>query len=158
MHKKNPIYPPVIINNLPTKAQHRNRCGTQYARGTEGRTYSQLWGIYHTIADIVPTVTCLEKINHHAYLPWHQPLDPKRVTTRISPEETEVKSHTNPINSPCRDPEHLLIYTDGLQTRNGNTCNIIGWDVGHGRDLKHANRDIQASLIPCIDLSNKLTA
>ena len=102
--------------------------------GTENRTHSQLWRIHHSIADIAPTATHLEIINHHAYPPWHQPLDPRRITTHIScqKKETEAETHTSLVNSLCNDPKHLLIYTDGLQTKNGsNGTGLVAIHANH---------------------------
>ena len=69
--------------------------------GTENRTHSHLWRIHHTIAEIAPTATHLERISHHAYPPWHQHLDPRRITTHISRQkkEAEAETHTSLVNS-----------------------------------------------------------
>ena len=102
--------------------------------GTENRTHSQLWRIHHTIADIAPTATHLEIINHHAYPPWHQPLDPRRIATHIScqKKETEAETHTSLVNSLCNDPKHLLIYTDGSKTKNGsNGTGLVAIHANH---------------------------
>ena len=85
--------------------------------GAEDRAHSQLWRIHHTIADIVPIATHLERINHHAHPPWNQPL---RITIHISRQkETEAESHTNLANNLCNDPKHVLTYSDEFQTKNG---------------------------------------
>ena len=40
-------------------------------------------------------------------------------------KETEAETHTSLVNNLCNDPKHLLIYTDGLQTKNGSNGTVL---------------------------------
>ena len=83
--------------------------------------HSQLWRIHNSIATLTPSTTRLEEFNHTANPPWFKPLDPNRVSINIpwQMKEELAEAHTNLTNVLIHDPEHLLIYTDGSQSREG---------------------------------------
>jgi ribonuclease HI len=89
---------------------------------TTDNRHSQLWRIHNSIADLTPSSTQLERLDHTANPPWFKSLDPKRVLINIPRQKKEevVEAHTNLTNMLVNNPEHLLIYTDGSQTRAGS--------------------------------------
>ena len=90
---------------------------------TTDTKHSQLWRIHHTTADLIPSSTRLEQLDHSANPPWWTPLNPSRVQVNITQQKKEEasKAHTSLINTLLNDPQHLLLYTDGSQTK-GSFC------------------------------------
>ena len=65
-----------------------------------------------------------------------QTLDPKRISIHISGQkrETEAKPHTSLVDSLCNDTKHLLIYTDGSQTKGSlNGTGLVAIHAHHHR-------------------------
>ena len=83
--------------------------------------HSQLWRIHNSIAIQTPSTTRLEEFNHTANPPWFNPTDPNRVSINIPWQKKEelAETRTNLTNVLINDPEHLVINTDGSQTREG---------------------------------------
>jgi hypothetical protein len=90
---------------------------------TMDNRHSQLWRIHHSIAELTPSSTQLEQLDHSANPPWLEPLDPHRVSVHIPQQKKDetAKTHINLTNTLVNNPEHLLIYTDGSQTK-GASC------------------------------------
>ena len=100
---------------------------------TEDKTHSQLWRIQHTVAEITPCSTSLEQLDHTANPPWHQQVDPTRISVYI-PRQAAAEAHINLTNNLVNNPQHLLLYTDGSQKKNGsNGSNGVGLVAIHAR-------------------------
>ena len=89
---------------------------------TTNSKHSQLWRIHNTIANLTPSTTYLERFDHTANPPWFQPLDENRISIHIPLQKKEeiAETHTNLSNTLANNPSHLLLYTDGSQTRTGS--------------------------------------
>ena len=88
---------------------------------TTDNRHSQLWRIQNSIANLTPSGR-LEQLDHSANPLWLKPLDPRRITIHIPRQKKEeaAKTHTNLTNTLVNNPDHLLIYTDGSQTRDSS--------------------------------------
>ena len=55
----------------------------KHSQDIEDKTHSQLWRIHHIVANLTPSPTQLETIDHLTNLPWLRTLDPSRVSIHI---------------------------------------------------------------------------
>ena len=106
----------------------------QQDRETTYSKYFLLVKIRNTIANLTPSTIYLEGFDHTTKPPQFQPLDKNRVTISISLQEEEdvAEANTNLTNILVNDPSHLLLYTDGSQTRTGsNGTGLIAIHAEH---------------------------
>ena len=83
----------------------------------------QLRRIHNTIANLTLSTTYLERFDHTANPPWFQLLDENRISINIPLQKKEevADSHTNLTNTLANNHSHLLLSTDGSQTRTGSS-------------------------------------
>ena len=76
----------------------------------------------------MPSTTYLEGFDHTANPSWFQPQDENRVSISIPLQKKDdvAEAHTNLTNTLVNDPSHLLLYTDGSQTRTGSNGTGLG--------------------------------
>ena len=101
---------------------------------TTNSKHFQLWRIHNSFADLTPSTTYLEGFDHTAKSPWYRPHDEYRISISIPQQKKDelAEAQTNLTNTLVNYPSHLLLYTDGSQTRTGsNGTGLIAIQAEH---------------------------